>query len=120
MDIFGDVPFVTEDSPFGAYSPAQKPRKEVFEYIESELLDLTKAEAKMPAARSNYPRADIGAVWGLLARLYLNAEVYTGTARWADAKKPVKKCLPWDTIFAPTMQTCSGEITDRTRKPGRN
>lgn len=87
MDIFGDVPFVTEDSPFGAYSPAQKPRKEVFEYIESELLDLTKAEAKMPAARSNYPRADIGAVWGLLARLYLNAEVYTGTARWADAKK---------------------------------
>lgn len=91
MDIFGNVPFVTEESPFGAVSPEQKPRKEVFEYIESELLDLTKPESNMPAARSNYPRADIGAVWGLLARLYLNAEVYTGTARWADAKSACEK-----------------------------
>ena len=38
------------------------------------------------AAKSNYPRADKGSVQGLLARMYLNAEVYTGTARWADAK----------------------------------
>lgn len=86
MDTFGNVPFVTEDSPFGAFSPIQKPRQEVFDYIESELLALTQPEANMPSARSNYPRADIGAVWGLLARLYLNAEVYTGTPRWDKAK----------------------------------
>lgn len=40
----------------------------------------------MPAARSNYPRADKGAVNGLLARMYLNAEVYAGTPMWTEAK----------------------------------
>ena len=35
----------------------------------------------------DYGRADKAAGMLLLARMYLNAEVYTGTARWADAKK---------------------------------
>lgn len=85
MDIFGDVPFITEESEFGTANPKQAPRKEVFEFIEKELLDLA-ASSDMPAVRSNYPRADKGAVYGLLARLYLNAEVYTGTAKWNEAK----------------------------------
>lgn len=101
MDVFGDVPFITEDSPLGAFFPAQKSRKEIFEYIESELKDLTKPEALMPAARSNYPRADIGAVWGLLARLYLNAEVYTGTPHWADAKTACEEVFKLSYDLAP-------------------
>lgn len=92
MDTFGSVPFTTEDSPLGGgFIPTQTPRVELFNYIVGELKDVA-ASGDMPAARSNYPRADIGSVYGLLARLYLNAEVYTatdvapGTPMWAEAK----------------------------------
>lgn len=92
MDTFGNVPFTTEASPLGGgFIPTQVPRVELFNYIEKELKEIA-ASGDMPAAQSNYPRADIGSVYGLLARLYLNAEVYTttevapGTPMWAEAK----------------------------------
>jgi hypothetical protein len=37
-----------------------------------------------PARQNEYGRADQGAVWMVLAKLYLNAAVYTGTARHSD------------------------------------
>jgi hypothetical protein len=92
MDTFGNVPFTTENSPLGGgFIPTQTPRVELFNYIVDELNAIA-ASGDMPAAQSNYPRADIGSVYGLLARLYLNAEVYTatdvapGTPMWAEAK----------------------------------
>lgn len=99
IDVFGDSPFITEDSPVGAFSPEMKSRSYIFDYIESELKDLVSDSSAMPDARSNYPRADKGAVWGLLSRLYLNAEIFNSTVdasgnvvskgepRWADCKK---------------------------------
>lgn len=87
LDVFGDVPFSTENSPFGGgVNPKQASRKDVFDYCISELTALAADDSPMPAARSNYPRADKGAVLGLLARMYLNAEVYTGTPMWQEAK----------------------------------
>ncbi len=92
MDTFGDVPFTTEDSPFGGkYNPAQKSRAEVFNYVVGELTALAAEDSAMPEVRSNYPRADKGSCLGLLARLYLNAEVYTGTAMWIEAKETCEK-----------------------------
>lgn len=92
MDTFGNVPFTTEESPLGGgFVPTQVPRAELFDYVVNELKDIA-ASGDMPAAKSDYPRADIGSVYGLLARLYLNAEVYTateyaaGTPMWAEAK----------------------------------
>jgi len=82
LDLFGNVPFVTENDAPGKYFPPQKMRADLFAYIESELKAI---ESLMVNARSNeYGRADKGAVWMLLAKLYLNAEVYTGTARYTD------------------------------------
>ena len=87
LDVFGDVPSTTENSPFGGgVNPKQASRKDVFDYCISELTALAADDSPMPAARSNYPRADKGAVLGLLARMYLNAEVYTGTPMWQEAK----------------------------------
>ena len=87
LDVFGDVPFTTENSPFGGgVNHKQASRKDVFDYCISELTALAADDSPMPAARSNYPRADKGAVLGLLARMYLNAEVYTGTPMWQEAK----------------------------------
>lgn len=83
MDAFGNPPFVTENDAVGKALPKQIKRAELFNYIESELKAI---EADLADARSNeYGRADKGAAWALLARMYLNAQVYTGTARYTDA-----------------------------------
>lgn len=83
MDLFGNPPFVTENDPIGKYIAPQISRADLFKYVESELLAI---ESEMVAPRQNeYGRADQAAAWALLARLYLNAEVYTGTARYTDA-----------------------------------
>jgi len=81
IDLFGQFPFTTEEDGVGKFFPKIGTRAEIFDYIESELLDI---EDDLGAPRSSYPQADQAAAWMLLARLYLNAEVYTGTARWAD------------------------------------
>jgi hypothetical protein len=85
MDAFGNPPFVTENSPLRDFPP-QISRTDLFKWIEAELVALTQS-GDMPAiGAATYPQVDKGAVWGLLARIYLNAGVYTGTPRWADAK----------------------------------
>ena len=103
MDTFGQVPFSTEDTQFGGgYNPPQQPREYIFDFIVSELEDLASDASAMPAAQSNYPRADKGSVLGLLARVYLNAEVYTGTAKWAEAKAVCEKIYALGYALAPT------------------
>jgi len=81
MDLFGNVPFVTEDDLPGSGLPEQINRVDLFNYVESELLAI---EPDMGAPRFQYARADKATVWSLLAKLYLNAEVYAGTNRYAD------------------------------------
>ncbi len=91
MDLFGNVPFITEDDLVGAFYPEQISRADLFNYIESELLEL---EGLLVAPQTNeYGRVDKAAVWTLLARLYLNAEVYTGTARYNDCALWSKKVI---------------------------
>jgi hypothetical protein len=82
LDLFGNVPFVTENDKVGKFFPTQKKRADLFTYIESELKAI---EPLMVNAKTNeYGRADKAAVETLLAKLYLNASVYTGTDRSAD------------------------------------
>lgn len=83
MDLYANPPFVDENSPVATGLPPQISRADLFTYVENELKAI---ETELVAARSNeYGRADQAAAWALLARLYLNAEVYTGTARYTDA-----------------------------------
>lgn len=82
LDLFGNFPFVTEADEVGFFFPPQITRTELFNFVESELLAVA---SKLPAPKSNeYARADQAAAWTLLAKLYLNAEVYTGTPRYGD------------------------------------
>jgi hypothetical protein len=83
LDLYGNVPFVTEENGVGTFSPEQIDRASLFEYIESELIDL---ETSLVAPMQNeYGRVDQAAAWTLLTKLYLNAEVYTDTERYTDA-----------------------------------
>lgn len=93
MDAFGNVPFMEHVS---AANPPQYSRKQLYDYIESELLAIepTLADAKAKTSSdANYGRADKAAAWMLLSRLYLNAEVYTGTAQWSKAAEYAKKVM---------------------------
>ncbi|WP_289664581.1 RagB/SusD family nutrient uptake outer membrane protein [Flavobacterium panacagri] len=79
MDLFGNVPITTEADPVGFFYPVQKSRAEVFAFVESELKDLDNSLAN---ARANeYGRVDKVAAKFLLAQIYLNSKVYTGTER---------------------------------------
>lgn len=93
IDMFGNVPFFTEDHSLGSL-PQQGSRKEVYEFIEAELLDLASNNSYLKDARSDsYGRVDKGAVNALLARLYLNAGVYTGTPQWTNAATYAEKVI---------------------------
>ncbi len=103
LDTFGQVPFSTEDTQFGGgYNPPQQSREYIFNYVINELEALAADGSAMPAAQSNYPRADKGSCLGLLARMYLNAEVYAGKAMWAEAKAACDKIYDLGYKLAPT------------------
>lgn len=111
MDAFGQVPFSTEGTKFGGgYNPPQESREYIFNYVKDELEDLAADGSDMPAAQSNYPRADKGSVLGLLARLYINGKVYTGVEidektgkTWYElAKEKCEKIYGLGYALAPT------------------
>lgn len=81
MDLYGNPPFITEDNEIGKVSPKQIKRADLFKYVESELLAVE--PSLLPA--NEYGRATRGAADMLLSRLYLNALVYTGTAKNTEA-----------------------------------
>ncbi len=102
LDCFGDVPFTTENSPFGgAYFPQQASRTYIYEYCVEELEGLMSEGSALSAPRSNYPRADKGSAAGLLARMYLNSKVYTGIERWAEAKAVCERIFDMGYALAP-------------------
>ena len=83
IDNFGNVPFADETSVVGSF-PEQIKRADLFEWLESELKDLINNSALAAPRGNGFARADKGVAKFLLAKLYLNAEVYTGTPRWND------------------------------------
>ncbi len=83
LDLFGNPPFITEENVIGKDSPKQIQRADLFKYVEQELLAIEPIIKK--AKQNEYGRADQGAVWTLLTRLYLNAQVYTGTGKYTEA-----------------------------------
>lgn len=83
MDLWGGVPLVTSFKTAEA-NPSRASRQEVYDYIESELLDIIPTLPENPRGE-NYGRINKWAAMTLLARMYLNAEVYTGTAQWQKA-----------------------------------
>ena len=91
IDLFGDIPLVTENDEAGATAPKQSTRQAVFDYTVGELNAI---RTELPAiGQAQYGRADQGAVQMLLAKLYLNSQVYTGTARNAEALAAVQAVI---------------------------
>ena len=84
IDMWGNVPIVDRfDVPKG-YLPATNSRKEVFTFIEKEINENISNLAK-DKSTTTYARADYWTAKAILAKLYLNAVVYTGTPEWQKA-----------------------------------
>jgi len=89
LDLYGRVKIITEA---GGDVP-QSTRAQVFNFVENELLDalgivnvvgMDLSTSPLGTAQMPY-RINQFAALGLLAKLYLNAEVYTGIARYEEA-----------------------------------
>jgi hypothetical protein len=83
LDLFGSIPLVTDADPLGSTPPLQATRQELYDFVVSELQAIL---SDLPATgAANYGRASAPAAHLLLAKLYLNAGVYTGSANYAGA-----------------------------------
>ena len=89
MDLFANPPFTTEDDGVGKFFPKQLDpvssvgRAKLFNYVVSELHNI---ESKLADPNKISSQANKAACWMLLAKVYLNAQVYTGTAKWDSCK----------------------------------
>lgn len=79
IDLYGKVPLTTSIS---TDLPQQSTRAELFNFVEAELLEIK--DDLMASGSNEYGRVDQVAAWALLSKLYLNAEVWTGTPRYTD------------------------------------
>ena len=84
IDMFGNVPFATENDAVGAKGPRQINRADLFAYVESECKALLEGNDLAAEGTNVYGRCDKGFVKMILAKLYLNAEVYVGQDRYAE------------------------------------
>ena len=81
MDLFGNVPL---DTVYGDYTARDKtPRTEVFKFIEAEVKGALPGLSNV-VSTATYGRATKYTAFALLAKMYLNAEYYTGTPRYND------------------------------------
>lgn len=80
LSSFGNIPIVEH---VGEVSPPTQSSAEVFEFIEKEITENIPLLAEKGDA-GWYGHFTQSAAQALLAKLYLNAEVFTGSARWED------------------------------------
>jgi len=81
MDLFGKAAFNTENQPV-AIAGEEYNRQELFQYLETELTTLI---PELKAPRTNEAgRLDQAFARMILAKMYLNAEVYIGQNRYQD------------------------------------
>ncbi len=102
LDLFGSVPFATEDDPIGDFFPPQISKADLFVYIEAELKAIE--DIMMPPRTNEYGRADQAAAWTLLAKLYMNAEVYIGTPKYHECITYCDKVINSGYELAPKFQ----------------
>lgn len=97
LDLFGQGPFVDETMGVGAFTPERYSNVQLFNFIESELLDITGEDGGLLASIDcPYGHASNAAGLALLARLYLNAEVYGAEAHYTECIAACKDIMAMD------------------------
>lgn len=118
IDMFGNVPFFDENSSVGSTAPEQIKRKDLFAWIEKEAKELLDGNDLAEPGKNEYGRADKGMVQMILAKLYLNAEKWDGTERYADCASMCEKIIAeyplhdkYSDLFCADNHLCSANTT---------
>ncbi len=90
LDVYGNPGLVTENDPV-TYLPKQLGREGMFNWIETELLDIENGHLLRDQSATTYGLVTNQVLQTVLAKMYINAQVYTGKARWNDALTYAKK-----------------------------
>lgn len=103
-DHYGNVPIVTDF--LDKSQPATKSRAEVYTFIVNELNDIKDKLRRDVATPASYGKMTRGAAYMLLAKMYLNAQVWnpSGGAKWAEC---IQAC---DSILSMNYQLEKWEI----------
>lgn len=92
MDLFGNIPIVTEVAKVvNAELPSTSTRKQVFDFVEKEIKENIDKAPKL--SRAMLGRMSQAGGYAMLVDLYLNAEAWTGTARWDDCISAADKLI---------------------------
>ena len=83
IDGWGNVPYSISKK--DKSNPPQKDRAFMFDFIEREIKENV-ANLSKERSIATYGRVTQGFAYGLLAKLYLNAKVWIGTEKWAEAE----------------------------------
>jgi hypothetical protein len=83
LDTFGNIPLIDQYNGPDNAQPFTVPRADVFKFVENELRACYQLLDKKNDA-TTYGWMNYYAAMALWAKLYLNAEVYTGLPRWHD------------------------------------
>lgn len=91
VDYFGKAPLVTTSAYDPMNPPAQNSRVELYDFVEKELKEVSDI---LPQS-AVYGRMDKYAAKALLAKLYLNAEVFLGSgkAKWSEVASLTKDIM---------------------------
>jgi hypothetical protein len=114
LDMFRNVPFVTEENSVGSTPPDQKSAEYIFDYIESELIECESdlLDPFVGYDSEKYGHANKAAAWALLSRLYLNAEIYIGVDRYTDcitySNKVLDESYVLDSVYANVFKADNG------------
>lgn len=120
MDMFGGVKITTAPG----QDPPQSNRQAVFNFVESELLGALGVAAITPGmdlsnsnlnTTNNPYQINLYGALGILAKVYLNAEVYTGTPRWQEAADAAGAIID-SGVYSLCGTGCA--ITNKGKRPG--
>lgn len=113
IDMFANVPFTDENSSVGSTGGKQMARADLFDWIVNEGKDLLAGSDLAEVGHNEYGRCDKGMVEMILAKMYLNAEVWKGQNMYAECAEMCEKIIsqyPLHMTPAGNQFTAYGEL----------
>jgi len=125
IDRFGNVPIVTDF--LDKSQPETKSRKEVYDFVISELIDI-RDKVRSDISTSSYGKITKGAIYTILAKMYLNAEQWNpvGGVKWLETIKACDSVIAlgyviennWKTNFIPNNNVSKEAILSAVFRAG--
>lgn len=102
VDFFGNAPLVSDYS--STELPEISSRETIYNFIVKELTEIV-SDLRDDVTSESYGKFTQGAAYTLLAKMYLNAEVWTGKANWQGVIDACDKVMAFSYFIEPNWKT---------------